>query len=229
MWDNAKGKIKGKSDYIFNQNNLLNAWATPVFINDNETAVAVLRSKNVNPADVNYIIITHFHADHICALRDFPNAQFICSRAALAQVNGLQGWRAVRKGILKSLLPDDFHHRVLLVEDIATTAGITDGGLEVKRFFDEPRIQFVYLPGHAAGMLDVLISTADETILYAADAQWDKQVFEAGGLPSRLVRLFFNSWVDFLSTSSKLRAYMALNPATRLMFTHCGQTLNYVK
>jgi len=207
----------------------LYAWATPVIINDHETAVAVLRSKNIAPGDVSYIIITHFHADHICALSDFPSAKFVCSKAALDEVNRLQGWRAVRKGILKALLPGDFRQRVLLAEDIAATSGIKDGGLEVKSFFDESRIQLVYLPGHATGMLGVLISTANETILYAADAQWDKQTFEAGRLPAHVVKLFFSSWADFISSGDKLRAYMALNPATRLMFTHCGQTLNYVK
>jgi glyoxylase-like metal-dependent hydrolase (beta-lactamase superfamily II) len=207
----------------------LYAWATPVFISDSESAVSVLRSKNIDPSDISYIIISHFHADHICALRDFPSAKFVCSRAALDEVNRVQGWRAVRKGILKALLPADFHQRVLLVEDIAASSGIIDGGLEAKSFFDESRIQFVYLQGHATGMLGLLISTADKTILYAADAQWDKDVFEAGRLPAPIVKLFFSSWADFISSADKLRAYMALNPATRLMFTHCRQTLKYVR
>jgi glyoxylase-like metal-dependent hydrolase (beta-lactamase superfamily II) len=206
----------------------LYAWATPVTITDEDTAVAILKKKGVAAEEVKYIIITHFHADHICALRDFPNAQFICSRSALDDVSRLNGWRAVSKGVLKPLLPDDFYARVLAIEDVSPIAIQLAGGLTARSLFGDPMIQLVSMPGHATGMLGVLLRQTDETIFYAADAQWDKEVFEAGVWPSKLVKLFFGSWDDFLTTTTKLRAYMAAEPATRLMFTHCKQTLNYI-
>jgi glyoxylase-like metal-dependent hydrolase (beta-lactamase superfamily II) len=200
-----------------------------VTISDDETAVAVLAKKNIAPSDISYIIITHFHADHICALRDFPAAKYICSREALAEAVRLKSWRAVSKGIVKALLPEDFDKRVLLIEDIAATSGVVDGGIQVKSFFDESLIQFAYLPGHATGMVGLIIRNGQETIFYAADAQWDKAVFDAGILPKRIVKLFFSSWKDFLDTTRKLKLYMAANPTTKLLFTHCEQTLKYVQ
>ncbi len=50
----------------------------PAFIHKNETAAFQLIQKGLNPEDVNWIIISHFHADHIAGLIDFPNAKFLC-------------------------------------------------------------------------------------------------------------------------------------------------------
>ena len=202
---------------------------TPVTLTNEETAVATLARKNIAPADVKYVIITHFHADHISALRDFPNAKFICSRASLDEVDRLGKWRSVTKGILKSLLPDDFHKRVLVIEDMSAKPEVLDGGLEARTFFDDAAIKFVYVPGHATGMVGLLIKQNTQTMLYAADAQWDKAAFNAGILPKKIVKLIFSSWKDFLDTTNKLKLYMAANPDTLLLFTHCEQTLKYVK
>ena len=206
----------------------LYALAVPVFIQEAETAVAVLEKKGVAATDIKYIVITHFHADHICALRDFPSAQFICSTDAYQQAMQLNGFRAVKKGIIKQLLPNDFAKRVLLIENIAKHQETLSGGLKAFSFFDSAEIRFVSLPGHGKGMMGILVETAGKNILYAADAQWDKNVFEAGVLPNRIVKVFFDSWIDFLDTTEKLRAYTARHPETLLLFTHCEQTMKYV-
>ncbi len=206
----------------------LYAWATPMTIDEDKTAAAILKKKGVNPGEVKYVIITHFHGDHVCGLKDFPNAKFICSRAALEQVKAVSGFGAVKRGILKKLLPDDFMQRVLLIEDIAKVSRVLDGGLQSYSFFDNTDIWFVSVPGHARGMVGLLIKGAERTLFYAADAQWDKAVFEAGILPRKIVKLFFDSWEDFIDTTERLQQYMAANPDTLLLFTHCEQTLTYV-
>ena len=49
---------------------------TPVHLCKEDAAVARLRTLSIEPKDVRHIVISHFHADHIGALRDFPKAQF---------------------------------------------------------------------------------------------------------------------------------------------------------
>ena len=205
----------------------LYGWATPTVVEESQTAAALLRSRNVDPADVQYIIISHFHADHVCALKDFPNATFLCSRAAYAEATRLNGSMAVKKGILKKLLPDDFDSRVKLVEDTAVYVAELDGGLTAYSFFENKDVQLVHLPGHARGMMGVLVNLQPQ-LFFATDAQWDKAAFEADILPSKLIRLFIDSWSDFTETTGKLKAYCAANPQTRLLFTHCPQTLSYI-
>ena len=206
----------------------LYAIATPVTVCEGETAVSILKRKNVAASDVKYIFITHFHADHVCGLNDFPNANFVCSREALAQVNSLSGLKAVRKGIIKKLLPDNFASRVLVMEDIASEFKVIEGGLLSFRFFDSDDIRFIHLGGHARGMIGVFVNTGTNFILYAADAQWDRAVFDAGILPKKIVKLFFDSWDDFVATTAQLKKYLAVNPCTLLLFTHCPQTLKFI-
>ena len=75
----------------------LYAKLTPVTIPAEEEAVAEVRNMGIRPEDIRHIIVSHFHADHVGGLRDFPNATFYCTRAAFEQMNRLNGWRAVRR------------------------------------------------------------------------------------------------------------------------------------
>ena len=65
-------------------------WATPVTFYKKNSAKNILRDKGIDAKDINYVIISHFHADHISALVDFPNAKFICSKTPpLSAINWL--------------------------------------------------------------------------------------------------------------------------------------------
>ena len=55
----------------------LYAKITPVYVDDAETACHQLQARDIAPTDIRYLIISHFHADHVGGLADFPKAQFI--------------------------------------------------------------------------------------------------------------------------------------------------------
>lgn len=92
---------------------------TPVTVAEDESAVAQLRARGVDPVDVRWIFISHFHgvrcaarpwwcalmlllscraADHISGLVDFPNATFVCLQEAFDFVDGRSGFGAVTHG-----------------------------------------------------------------------------------------------------------------------------------
>ena len=50
---------------------------TKVVIEDHQELKNQLQSFGIKTNDINHIIISHFHADHIGGLQDFPNAK-IC-------------------------------------------------------------------------------------------------------------------------------------------------------
>jgi len=60
----------------------LYAKSTPAFLKPEEEAINQLKAKGIAAKDVSFVIISHFHADHIAGLKDFPNATFICSKTA---------------------------------------------------------------------------------------------------------------------------------------------------
>ena len=204
-------------------------WATPVFINPSETAAAILLKRGIAPDQINYIIISHFHADHIGGLKDFPKAKFICTQLAYLQMKAAKGIAAVSKGILKKLIPDDFSNRLLLVEDISEEHIHEGSRITIFNLFHKKEIQLFLLPGHARGMLGLYWEEEHKNYLFASDAGWSVECFDSNILPKKIVSLFFDSWEDFVNTQKRIRLFLKYNPSTELLFTHCPKTLSYIK
>ncbi len=203
--------------------------ATPVFLNPKETAVERLAEIGIQSEDINYFVVSHFHGDHICAAADFTNAKFICRRDAFEQMQKLNGFQAVRRGILKKLLPKDFAQRTIILEDISELEVDETTDLEFYSMFKQTDIRFVHLPGHARGMLGFEFRSAAKKILYATDASWNADAFRRGIKPMRIVKLFFDSWKEFLQTTTRLKKYASLHPEAVILFTHCPETLKYLE
>ncbi len=205
----------------------LYALFTPVQVTEEESALQQLTRKGIKAADIRYIIVSHFHADHIGGLKDFPEAKIICSRDALAEVLAKKGFSAVRKGLLNALIPEDIKARTVLIEESATKEE-DPSGLTLYTLWGDERLKLAALPGHARGMIGLLIRTKEQTLLFAADAGWSLDTFRRQVLPASITRLFFDSWGDYGSTFKKLLLYQQQNPETKILFTHCPETMDHI-
>jgi glyoxylase-like metal-dependent hydrolase (beta-lactamase superfamily II) len=94
--------------------------------------------------------------------------------------------------------------------------------------FGITQFKLLLLPGHARGMLGFIYNYDGKAILYASDASWSYSNYEMGIMPSKIVKIFFDSWVDFVDTQKKLKAFELDNWQYKVLFTHCPQTLKYV-
>lgn len=206
----------------------LHRWATPVTIENSQTAKSILARKGIEIDQIKYIIISHFHSDHICGLKDFPNSQFICSKTAYEQVLETSGLSAVSKGILHQLLPNDFQKRTLFIEDFADSTYIDEFGLKVFKLFGIETFKLIMLPGHARAMLGFIYDDGIKAILYATDASWSYKTFHQNILPNKVVKFLFDSWTDYCRTLEKLRNFQSKNLNFKVLFTHCPETLNYI-
>jgi len=82
--------------------------ATPMKLSCKEDLIQQLNMKGISQSDIKCVFISHFHADHISGLLDFPNAEYICSQIAYQEIMRLGRFRGVLKGYLKKLVPTDF-------------------------------------------------------------------------------------------------------------------------
>jgi glyoxylase-like metal-dependent hydrolase (beta-lactamase superfamily II) len=203
-------------------------WTTPVSLTESDSAKSLLEKQHIAVEDIRYVIISHFHADHIAGLNDFPNAQFICTKSAYRQVKELVGIKAVSKGILHKLLPADFHKRTILLEDFADSISENKYGMTEFNVFGVKEFKLILLPGHAKGMLGFIFDNETESMLYATDASWSYNTYSRSVLPSKIVKLFFDSWKDFIETQQKIKAFEMENDQFKILFTHCERTLAYI-
>src|SRR5205807_556113 len=56
--------------------------ATPLHLRPELAALTQLERLGLREHDIRRVLISHFHADHIAGLRDFPGAEYIASQLA---------------------------------------------------------------------------------------------------------------------------------------------------
>lgn len=204
---------------------ILYKFATPVQLKEEEKAIEILRKKGIHHSEIKYIIISHFHADHIAGLKDFPEAKLVCTKEAFQQTQNLKGISAVSKGIIHKLIPNDIKERVVFIEDISSQT-INAFGITEFNWTIIPHFKLLLLPGHAKGMLGFYDESSN--LLFATDAAWDADCFNEGIMPLQVVRIFIDSWKDLKETMEKLNSMKQANPDMKIVFTHCPKTLQWI-
>ncbi len=199
-------------------------WITPIKLQPDETPLAILSRLGIQPSEIHWIVISHFHGDHIAGLLDFPEAQFVCSEAALAEVKRYKGLGAVKRGILHGLIPDNFADRVHTFEAICTQTFVDAYGLQRFEWSLTPAISWAILPGHARGMVGFECQRNGKPFFYATDAAWSHKAFADHVLPLPVVKIFIDSLSDMEKTWHALHAWQHDHPQGDIYFTHCPKT-----
>lgn len=135
-----------------------------------------LATLGVRPDELGGIVVTHFHADHICQLCDFPGVPIYASGAAWKALSAMSGFGRRRHGFFAELAPADFNARLVAVEDLPQA----DLPFDLGRGFDisgDGSCLAVPLPGHALGQIGLVWPQREprqleKPLLYAADVQW---------------------------------------------------------
>jgi glyoxylase-like metal-dependent hydrolase (beta-lactamase superfamily II) len=195
--------------------------ATPLRLRPDLEAARWLPALGVRPDDVRRVIVSHFHADHIAGLRDFPRAEIVASAPALASVRGLRGLAALRRGHLPALLPADLEARA---GPLPAFRGPPVPHLGPSHdLFGDGSLLLVELPGHARGQIGALLQTARGPVLLAADGAWTSRSIRERRPPARLTHLFIDDPRAMRATLDALHAFAAARPDVRIVPTHCPE------
>jgi glyoxylase-like metal-dependent hydrolase (beta-lactamase superfamily II) len=198
---------------------------TPVFLRPEETTAAQLRRLGVEPAEIESVILSHFHADHIAGVMDFPGARFRYFATAYQAVRGKRGLAALRAAYLPGLLPGDFEQRSDPVADSALEPLPADFSPFVTgvNLLGDGSLWGIPVPGHAAGQMALLVHTRTGWVLLAADALWHSRAYREAVLPNPLVRLIFDDWVDYCASFAAICELHRRHPDIRIIPTHCEE------
>lgn len=186
-------------------------WLAPATLTEPEGIAGILRRRGLNPAELSRLIVSHWHADHVGGLRDFPNATVHASRQGWEAVSGRSGMAALRLGVLPGLFPEDLPDRLSWVEEGSDLFG--DGSVIV-----------LALPGHATGQIGIRFRGVDGTpVLLAADACWVSDGYRLNRPPHR----FTGALQDLRacqSTLDRLHRLHLEDPSLRILPCHCPET-----
>lgn len=196
-------------------------WATPLHVRPEQAVVAQLARFGVRPRDVRRVILSHFHADHVAGLRDFPEAEFIASEEAYADVVSRRGISALSRAFVPELLPPDFGRRARLLPPLGATALATLG--PVHDLFSDGSVLLAALPGHARGQLGLLAQTEGQPVLFAADGCWLSESYRRNEPPHWLTHGLVDSAAAMRGTLARLHQFAKEHPEVAIVPSHCPE------
>jgi glyoxylase-like metal-dependent hydrolase (beta-lactamase superfamily II) len=181
---------------------------TPVSFGAHDSLHGQLKAYGVQAKDIHTLVMSHFHADHIAGLRDFPNARLLSSSIGWEAVRKLSGLAAVRQAFVPGLLPPDIEARLEFVEaksSVALPAELAPftHGWDITGTGD---MIVVSLPGHVLGHLGAFVRGDEGWTLLASDAAWLAESYQQLRGPSELSFLIQHNRAAYYATLRKLHA-----------------------
>lgn len=180
---------------------------TPVYFDPRESLAVQLAEQGYRYGDIQGLILSHFHADHIAGLRDFSRLTFICSGEGWRNTRQLRGISALRQAFIPSLIPDEFETSVCFFEGFTRTALPAElapftHGYELPA--SQGQVMLVPLPGHAAGHSGAFVQTDEGWVLLASDAAWSPVSYQTLRGPSRVANLLMDDPQAYYQTLERL-------------------------
>ncbi|NGZ76301.1 MBL fold metallo-hydrolase [Saccharibacillus alkalitolerans] len=201
---------------------------TPVEFDPGDSAARRLAAAGFDPASIRRVVVSHFHADHVAGLRDFPKAEFLYEREALDSMRRLRGIGAVKRGFLPGLLPEDFDARARPFAPesrIEVPEGLLPG-FPFRRVTDvlgDGSLLAVDLPGHAYGQIGLLLRTERGPALLCADAAWSEAAYRENRPPSALAGIIMPDRRAYADSFRALRALHESFPELTIVASHCPE------
>jgi glyoxylase-like metal-dependent hydrolase (beta-lactamase superfamily II) len=193
-------------------------WLTPV---KTHSPTAVQQTKG----PVSRVIASHFHADHIGGLQDFPEARIHCSCLGWNKVRRYSEFQAVRHGFLAKLVPSDFAARAVFVED-AQRVTLPEELAPFSVGYDllgDGSLLAVELPGHAIGQFGIVLREENGRLTFLiADGAWSRTAIRENSPPARIVGTL-GDWRAILQTLGMLHKLHRRSPQVRLIPSHCPE------
>jgi glyoxylase-like metal-dependent hydrolase (beta-lactamase superfamily II) len=177
-------------------------YATPATMNG--TASDALRADGIAPEEIEHVIVTHFHADHIGGLAEFSGARIHYRADALTELARLSPWQQVKSAFLPRLVPSWLPERSDAIARERFTADDRCGFLTYDLFGDGT-VFLIDLPGHAPGQVGVW--WPEEQVCYVADAFWRESQLESDRELLGLARTLQWNPTAYRNTLNRLRAW----------------------
>jgi glyoxylase-like metal-dependent hydrolase (beta-lactamase superfamily II) len=183
----------------------------------------------VRPSEIGTVVLSHFHADHIAGLRDFPKAKIVASRCGYAAMCRARGIRGLMQGLLPGLMPPDAAARICFTDAFAPASLpslLADFG-PGRDLFGDGSALIVDLPGHSTGQIGLYLpETPRGAFFIVADAAWSQDAIAGLRPPPRLVTAMLGETRSYRRTLGNLHRLQHAMPDLAIRPAHCRQEAN---
>ena len=199
----------------------------PVTLPAGQTIAEQLTARGQDPGEIERIICSHLHLDHLAGAADFPSAPVWLDPADLDELTQLRGWRALRRGIVPGTVPDRTRLRALTYTDAPEELHPFPRAAD---FFGDQSLWIVPAPGHTAGSVAAIARTGHGEHgaglqLLAGDVAWSESALRTGIEPHRLAQRVANHDAAQASqTAARWRQWLAAHPRARVVVSHDAPT-----
>ena len=176
----------------------------PTILHDDPLGVG-LAHFGLRKDQIDTVIVTHLHPDHIGGLRDLPQARLICARASWNAHLRKNRLTNAMDGVFTALMPDDMADRLSFIEDMPQLTAPHDLGPGYDLLGDGTMLA-IDLPGHAPGHFGICLPA--DNFLYAVDVQWLLQAIEEDRSPGPPAHWIQHDARASVKTFARLRAFM---------------------
>ncbi len=166
-------------------------------INKEDTITYQLKKDGIEPEEINYVFLTHFHPDHIGEIKKFKKAKFITSFTLFKKsLNNLL--------VCKEDIPKDFLQRLIDIDKMQVIN--TKYFNRVVDIFGDKNILAVELSGHVKGQIGLIIPS--NKIIFVADACWLRAEI-LSKLTLRIApKVIHQDIKKYLSTQQKIKNFL---------------------
>jgi len=207
-------------------------WLTPPSIEPHGSAAAQLDRFGLAPEDVGWVVLSHFHGDHIAGLHAFPRAKIACSRRGLEAARTGSKTRDLLGGVLRALIPADLDRRVRFFEDCPRTAlpGACRPFEEGADLLGDGALLAVELPGHCPGHWGMVARGEDDAVHFlAADAVWSSRAIRENRPPPWLTTTLLGRTAPYRRTLACLHRMARATSEVTITPSHCSERAAQIK
>jgi N-acyl homoserine lactone hydrolase len=173
---------------------------------------AQLRARGHDPNTVSLILMTHLHADHASAIREFPKSTVVVSKREWNDMGGsLAGYRSAQ-------LKGDIEYRLLDFDGEGVPA---EGFNRTVDLFGDGSVRAVHTPGHSPGHISLILRLADRQALLAGDA-----IFTINSLRGNARPWLVQDAASYRDSLTQLKRFDANHPSALIIPGHDMQTWN---
>ena len=199
---------------------------TPVRFDPRQALALQLRAIGIGVSDIGAIVLSHFHADHVAGVLDFPNVPMFCSRAGWDAMRSRGRLQALRLGLLPELAPAALADRVRFFEDAPAPAVAreSDAGFRTHDLFGDGSLVAVALPGHSPGHYGVRFTGEDDReVMLIGDASWSTRAIRENRPPPAWTTGWLGNTRLYRETLQRLHGLSRSVPELQLVPSHCPE------